>query len=518
MLADDLRRLAEEIGSAYEARIQGIADLKRETVEKLTEYRSDLDAANKDRAKNVQAELKDMGYKLRSELTEFTTQLAGFKTKLDGEEKIRRDETQAEIAERNRYIKGLRDDARDLLAGFEGARKEMWRNMKSQLEYFTSGLTQFRNELVNGNQDRINALRTDLKKMGDSMRSELAAFTSMLKTFKADLDKAESARKEEALRELAERKQDLQGVLGGAQELLRAFENARKEMWADLKGRLEAFTSELGQFKADLDKAESARREVMGGEISARREHVSLIKGDTRTLMNDFENARKEMWRGLKSELDIFTTGLAQFKADLEAGEKERLETVVREMNEKALVLKANLKDFSADLSTSVGKMMADLKKDRSEAAQAWHQILSAVRSRGGEAMVVAAPEAVETKVEIKAAPNVVQGNATKEEPAREEVVAQEPEEERQENIIEESKAPEKELKEDGEGEAEAPADKIGIISNILKILAENPNGLRMVEIAEILGVENWRSLIPVMRELLDDGQLRKEDSTYLAI
>ena len=32
---------------------------------------------------------------------------------------------------------------------------------------------------------------------------------------------------------------------------------------------------------------------------------------------------------------------------------------------------------------------------------------------------------------------------------------------------------------------------------------------------ADTIGIENWRTLIPVMRELLDDGEITKEDSTY---
>ena len=49
----------------------------------------------------------------------------------------------------------------------------------------------------------------------------------------------------------------------------------------------------------------------------------------------------------------------------------------------------------------------------------------------------------------------------------------------------------------------------------ILDVLEENPDGLKMAEIADILGVENWRSLIPIVRELLDDGVIRKKSPMY---
>jgi len=54
--------------------------------------------------------------------------------------------------------------------------------------------------------------------------------------------------------------------------------------------------------------------------------------------------------------------------------------------------------------------------------------------------------------------------------------------------------------------------------TEVIDTLEDNPQGLRMVEIAEALGIDNWRTLIPVMRELIDEGEIRKEDSTYFAL
>jgi len=51
----------------------------------------------------------------------------------------------------------------------------------------------------------------------------------------------------------------------------------------------------------------------------------------------------------------------------------------------------------------------------------------------------------------------------------------------------------------------------------ILNLLKDKTDGLRMVEIADILGIANWRSLIPIMKELLDEDEIRKDDSTYYA-
>jgi len=202
------------------------------------------------------------------------------------------------------------------------------------------------------------------------------------------------------------------------------------------------------------------------------------------------------MWSSLKSGLEMFTSALAQFKTDLDRAETERKDTVGQELKEKAEELRANLSNFGAELSASVAGLMGGTsKKDRSEAAAAWNEILSAMRNRG-EAMVITTPVAVEAEVEIKTVPEAVEEEVLGEEPAQEEVEEPEPEEE-----------PEEELDEREEN-----------IREILEVLEDNPDGLRMVEISDIMGFDNWRSLIPIIRELLDEGEINKVDSTYYAV
>ncbi len=499
MLANDLRRLAEEIAGAYEARVQSISNLRRETAEKLGIFRTDLETSNKERALKVHAELKEMGDNLRSDLNDFSEQMSGFKRDLDQSEKDRKKDAQEEIHDRSRYISGLRNDTRTLIGDFENARKDMWSSMKSQLEGFTSTLAQYRNDVVDGNRERMDRARTELKDLRDSLLSQLGGFMTTLKQFKTDLDKSEIDRKEEALAEIGERKQDLQGILGGTQDMLKAFGNARREMWTQLKGQLDAFTAELSRFKGDLDRAEQDRQETTGHEISDRREHIGNLKGDTRNLINDFENARKQMWGGLKSELEAFTSGLAQFKTDLEEGERQRLDTVVKEMREKGEALKANLQDFSTNLSTNVGKMLGKLNKDRLEAARAWHEIISSVRSSAGGMTLptLGGPVAVvEPKIEMKAAEKTAAEPEVKETETQEAVDVSE------------------QLAESSEDEIDAE----DLHGEIVSLLEDTPDGLRMVEIAEHLRIENWRSLIPIIKELMDEDEIRKEDSTYFAV
>ena len=519
MLANDLRRLAEEIAGAYEERMRSISALKTETSEKLANFRTNLEESNRARSESVQAELKDMGDNLRSELDNFTTGLARFKSDLDAAEKNRKDDAQAEISDRRGYIADLKNATINLLSDFENARNEMWTGLKSQLVNFTSELAGFRKEMSQASKERLESIRSELKMMGDDLRSELAGFMSMLNQFKTDLDQAEITRKEEAQAEIGNRKQELQGILGGTRNLLKAYGTAREQMWAELKSRLDAFTSELSQFKADLDRAENERQEEMGREISERREHIENLKGDTRNLISDFENARKQMWRSLKSELDGFTSMLAQFKTDLDRAENERQETVGGELKERAEELRATLSNFSSDLSASVADMLGELKKDRSEAAEAWNTILSAMRSGGG--MTLTTPDEPVTPAEPEPETPAEAVEKTKEEPARQMEDIMETEEQVQPEAAEEQAAEEQAPEPDSEAPAEQRNTEIDtqtLHEEIISLLQDSPDGLRMVEVAEQLRIENWRSLIPIMRELLDDGELKKEESTYFVV
>ena len=66
-----------------------------------------------------------------------------------------------------------------------------------------------------------------------------------------------------------------------------------------------------------------------------------------------------------------------------------------------------------------------------------------------------------------------------------------------------------------GEPVGEAEEEESDLEDEVLDLLEENPDGLKMAEIAENLGVENWQNLIPIMSELIDDDLVGKEGSRY---
>ena len=68
--------------------------------------------------------------------------------------------------------------------------------------------------------------------------------------------------------------------------------------------------------------------------------------------------------------------------------------------------------------------------------------------------------------------------------------------------------------------QAHAPAEDAGLNreklpERIVTVLKGHADGMKMIQLAELMGIKNWRSLIPVMRELLDERILGKVGSLY---
>jgi len=135
MLADDMRRLAEEISNAYEERMEGVVAMKAADAERknatqadlremanqlrtdLEIFKSNLEASEADRKSTTQEDLNEMAEQLRSALDQF-------KSDLDASEAERKTNDQEEIADRRDYITELKEKAQELLVEFDKAHKE----------------------------------------------------------------------------------------------------------------------------------------------------------------------------------------------------------------------------------------------------------------------------------------------------------------------------------------------------------------------------------------------------------
>ena len=340
--------------------------------------------------------------------------------------------------ERVQGVAELKENTAGMLNDFKDQHSEMTQELRTALKAFTASLDA-------AEVDRKNATQADLKAMGDQIRADLEQFVT-------DLDAAEVDRKNTMQADLKAMADQLQADLAKIKPALAAEDAERKTMTqADLKAMRDQIRADLKQFITDLDAAEVDRKNTMLADL-------------------------KTMAEQLRADL-------AKIKPALAAEDAER-----REIADQ---FKERLVSFRTDLSATVSTFLGEFKSDRMEAAKAWNDILSAIRTAGGT-MTITSPVEVETAVEV----------GTVEEAIEEEKETEEAWPEEEPEAVEE------------EEEEEIP-DSEDLNAEILSLLEDTPEGLRMVEIAETVDVENWRSLIPVMRELLDLGEVRKEDSTY---
>lgn len=349
--------------------------------------------------------------------------------------------------------------AQEMLAGFDQIRE----NRKEDVS-----------TLCKATRDMLDDISTARKESSEKLRDELEQFSLLLQQYKADLDVSEAGRKEQTQTEIEDRKKLIAELGAKTKSLLKEFEETRKGVSEALRLNLQALRQSLVEFKTSLQKAETERKEGVQAEL-------------------------KESAEFLRAMLADVIAGLRRFMEGLDAAETERKKADRSEFEEMAAGLRGRLSEFRSSLTASVSTLLGELNSDRSNAARIWKEILSAVQSgRAGESV---APVEVAAEEKVGTVEEVLQSSQSTEKKASE-PVAEEP-------------AEDLPAEEGSESSQEATEWGSDFEDRILELLRERPQGLKMVEIAEELGLANWRSLIPVIRELLENGDVRKEDSSY---
>lgn len=313
-----------------------------------------------------------------------------------------------------------------------------------------------------------------------------------------------------------------------AQELADAYEERVKTI-----NQIKRETEDLKRETADTLGGFAQERVEMGGALRAdlAKFRVDLTDGTTGLLV-DFSNAHDEMAEELRADLakfksdlekdttellDVFGKAhdemaqelrsfLTKFKADLDAAERERKAGDQAEIGERG--------DYITDLREKAQDLLEEFDKAHGEMAKDLRDVLAkakaALKAGESERKAAVGSELAAVKAEIEDAASAWKKLVSRMSSIRRQVTI---------TGLAEVKAAVKtktveEAIEEEELEGEE-AEYEDLKDQIVDLLDENPDGLRMVEIADHLGVPNWRSLIPVMRELLDKGEVRKEDSTY---
>ena len=328
-------------------------------------------------------------------------------------------------------------------------------------------------EMANAYEDRIQSISNIKRDTADFLaetREEIRDREIKTKNMLAEFNDAREEMGRKLRAELAKFKSDLDAAEGDRKnadqaeikereayigDLLADFDRAHQEMADNLR-------AELAKVKPELAAAEGDRKNADQAEIKKREAYI----GD---LLADFDRAHQEMADNLRAEL-------AKVKPELAAAEGDRKNADQAEIKER---------------KNAVSAMLDEFRKEQEEAAAAWKELITGMQSLREKATITGAVE-VEAAVEVATVEEAIEEEEPEEKDAEEEVAEEEVAEEEEEE-----------------------SEKEGLEDRIIGILEDQPDGLRMVEIAGILGIESWRSLIPVMRVLLDDGEVRKEDSTY---
>jgi hypothetical protein len=406
----------------------------------------------------------------------------------------------------------------DLLRTFARQHQEMGKQVKSELEQFVSDLNAAESTRVSNAKEDAGRRRDDIRQritVVDDLRKDVVAKLRLMNAahqemsgqlraelgrFMSDLDAAESSRLSTAQEDADRRQDDIRQRIVAVDDLrkdvidkLREITEAHQEMGARLR-------AELDRFMSDLDVAESSRLSAAQEDAGQRQDEirqriavVDNLRSDLIAELQEMAEAHQEMGKQLRVDLDQFMSGLSQ-----------------AESNRKA-VTQAYLSEVQADIR---------------ETATAWKELIHRIQAaRAGSPLVhtetaETAPSFLKDEkknihVEESIAPSQTKDELEVHAPV--ETSLSFLDDEKKSTFVEESIASSQTA---DEIEINAPGDDTGlnqedIRERIVLLLREHKDGMKMMHIAESLGIENWRSLIPIMRELLDEGALAKEGALY---
>jgi len=284
-------------------------------------------------------------------------------------------------------------------------------------------------------------------------------------------------------------KQDTAGLRQESVNLLKSIGRDRQEMVRSLHRQLDKDRVNLGVM-------EKARQKETAMEHNARISLINELKNELRSnldnFMSDIKNCtiedKKQRFEDKKQRL----TGIKTIKAEvsrLQEDTQTSLKQIRNSQKKMGDELSSVLKTFVSDVKanekgrkSSVNDFLTSVKAEISAMSSAWGKVLSSVSLNGSEII----------QAEVEPEPD--KEDDTDEEPEGQELT-------------------------DGEVETENSYYETGPIKEkVMTTLFDYSDGLKMTQLAELLDIEQWRTLIPVMRDLMDNKQIKKEGSLYFSL
>ena len=287
-------------------------------------------------------------------------------------------------------------------------------------------------------------------------------------------------------------KQDTAGLRHESVNLLKSIARDREEMSLSVDRQLKKYRTALDAMGKELQK-EALMENNKRTKWNKDRRNEALKERDQRT------RRIKESKDELRSKQEKF---MSEFHDDSQADKQQRLKgvkTLKAEVSRMQGDTQNWLKNMGDDLSSLLQTFVSDIKvseKDRKSSEKA------------ELAAMAAAWRKVPSKVSLSDSETI------------QEVVVPEPDKE--DDTWEED-----DTSEDSEGQAwpnseieteDSYYDNGPIKEKVVSTLLDYSDGLKMTQVAELLDIEQWRMLIPVMRDLLDNNQIRKEGPLYFTL
>ena len=273
-------------------------------------------------------------------------------------------------------------------------------------------------------------------------------------------------------------KEDTRGLRHESVSLLKSIAGNRKEMAQTLHRQLD-------KDRTSLDMTEKERRKKTAIDHNNRSDSIRELKNALRSDLKDYETDRmadaKEDKAYRLEGIQTIKSEIGRMQEDVQTSLKQ-IRNYQKKMGDE---LSSFLKTFVSDIKvnekgrkSSVNDFLKSVKTELSAMSSAWEKVLSGVSLNDHP---------------------VIQEDAG-------------PEKDKEDDTSEE---PEGQMLPDWEIEAEAGYENGPIKEKVMSTLSDYSEGLKMTQLAELLDIEQWRLLIPVMRDLLESNQIKKEGALY---
>ena len=292
-------------------------------------------------------------------------------------------------------------------------------------------------------------------------------------------------------------------LVNNVHRTLKGFSTDRKKMANEQAKALKNFVNELsnsvgnmieGIQKGHKEMADKLKADLAKGEEERLKGEEERLK-DFKTMMADIQKAVKEIETYVKNKLKEFSDTHADMSEELKkelAKYVNDLVNTTKELMGNNKKLMGNIQARQKERNAEVADLLEAFKNEREKMAANWQALATKMAKKRG----------IKPEVEQALTAKMAKKRGIK--PEVEVEVKVRPVEEAVEEVVEEAK------------EEEVPTE-ISLEERVLEFIERHPEGVRVGDMEEPLGVTRLR-LGRIAKSLLNEGKVRKEDNLYFPL